>query len=140
MALGQRPHHTDSVLRLREMSNVASYVLLERLHLESRIAAERRCKDNHLVIANQCTYDYKIRQARDHTAEETNVSHVSLDPVCSLHLPVSTSNLLKAKRLSRTENHSCAQLCTHDSFDRFMFVAVGIFHSSLKVPLAATRE
>ena len=61
------------------MSNEAPYVVLERLHSESRIEAERGCEDNHPTIATQCTHEHKTRQARDHTAEDTNVSHMSLD-------------------------------------------------------------
>ena len=118
MALGlqQPPDHTVNESRLREMSNEASYVLLERLNSDSRIAAERRCKDNHPKIASRCTYEFKIRQARDHTVEETNVSHMSLDHACAF---TSSGNRSEAKRLYRMGHHSCAQLCTHDSFDCF---------------------
>ena len=66
------------------------------------------------MIENPCTYKHKIRQARDDTAEETNVSRMSLDHACSLHFPVSHSNRLRADGLDQQEHLSCAQLCTHD--------------------------
>ena len=82
MTLGQRAP-ADNARRFREMSNEASYVSLERLHSDSRIAAERRCKDNHPMRQQQCTYEYMNGQARYHAAEETNVSRMSPDHTCS---------------------------------------------------------
>ena len=98
------------------------------------------CKDNRPMIANRCAYEYKGRQARYHTVQETNVSHMSLGHACSLHLSVSHSNRSETKRRYRMEHHSCSQLCTHDSFDWLTSFAVGIFHSSVIVPFAASRE
>ena len=49
------------------MSNDVSYLsALERLLSESRAAAKRRCKDNDAMIGQQCLYENKITEAKDH--------------------------------------------------------------------------